>query len=151
MGSIHQLIKIISNLASLLDPTRPLLKKENITNNKIQWLNSHTRALEKIKAEISKITEKKFRQKAKFTPKVWRKPHRPRGCPRTTIPRRVVPNSIRQSIFKWSRTKIQHKRNRTTLASMGHRPLQILSTRIKVWTHHRPHSVTFGTKPYTTS
>ena len=56
MGSIHQLIKFIPNLANLLDPIRPLLKKENITNIKIQWLNSHAIALEKIKAEISKKT-----------------------------------------------------------------------------------------------
>ena len=58
MGSIHQLIKFIPNLASLLDPIRPQLKKENITNNKIRWVDSHTTALDKIKAEISKITEK---------------------------------------------------------------------------------------------
>ena len=37
MGSIHQLIKFIPNLASRLDPIRSLLKKENIINNKIQW------------------------------------------------------------------------------------------------------------------
>ena len=59
MGSIHELIKIIPNLANLLNPIRPLLKKENITNNKIRWEDSHTTALDKIKAEISKITEKK--------------------------------------------------------------------------------------------
>ena len=57
--SIHQLIKIITNLANLLNPIRPLLKKENISSNKIQWQNIHTIALEKLKAEISKITEKK--------------------------------------------------------------------------------------------
>ena len=59
MGSIHQLIKFIPNLASLLNPIRPLLKKENITNNKIRWEETHIAALDKIKAEISKITEKK--------------------------------------------------------------------------------------------
>ena len=59
IGSIHQLIKFIPNVVSLLDPIRPLLKKENITNNKIQWLNFHTTALGKRKAEISKFTEKK--------------------------------------------------------------------------------------------
>ena len=58
MGSIHQLIKFLPNLASLLDPIRPLLKKENITNNKIQWLIPHKTDLEKIKEEISKIKEK---------------------------------------------------------------------------------------------
>ena len=63
MGSIHQLIKFIPNLANLLNPIRPLLRKENITNNKICWEEIHTTALDKIKAEISKITEKKtFRQ-----------------------------------------------------------------------------------------
>ena len=67
MGSIHQLIKFIPNLASLLDPIRPLLKKENITNNKVQWLDSHTTALNKIKAEISKITEKKHFDKKRNT------------------------------------------------------------------------------------
>ena len=59
MGSIHQLIKFIPNLPNLLNPIRPLLKKENITNNKIGWEETHTAALDKIKAEISKITEKK--------------------------------------------------------------------------------------------
>ena len=59
MGSIHQLIKFIHNLANLLNPIRPLLKKENMTNNKIRWEDSHTTAVDKIKAEISKITEKK--------------------------------------------------------------------------------------------
>ena len=59
MGSIHQLIKFIPNLANLLNPIRPLLKKENITNNKIRWEESHTTALDKIKAEISKITVRK--------------------------------------------------------------------------------------------
>ena len=58
MGSIHQLIKFIPNLANLLNPIRPLLKKENITNNKIRWEEIHTTALDKLKAEISKITEK---------------------------------------------------------------------------------------------
>ena len=58
MGSIHQLIKIIPYLANLLNPIRPLLKKGNIINNKIRWEDSHTTALDKIKAEISKITEK---------------------------------------------------------------------------------------------
>ena len=67
MCLIHQLIKIIPNLASLLDPIRPLRKKENITNNKVQWLDSHTTALNKIKAEISKITEKKHFDKQRNT------------------------------------------------------------------------------------
>ena len=53
-----QLIKFIPNLANLLNPIRPLLKKENITNNKIPCEEIHTTALDKIKAEISKITEK---------------------------------------------------------------------------------------------
>ena len=57
MGSIHQLIKFVSNLASLLDPIRPLLKEENMLNNKIQWSDKHTDALNKIKNQISKITE----------------------------------------------------------------------------------------------
>ena len=57
IGSIHQLIKFIPNLANLLNPLRPL-KKMNITNNKIRWEDSHTTALDKIKAEISKIIEK---------------------------------------------------------------------------------------------
>ena len=67
MGSIHQLIKFIPKLASLLGPIRPLLKKENITNDKVQWLDSHTTALNKIKAEISKITEKKHFDKQRNT------------------------------------------------------------------------------------
>ena len=81
------------NLASLVDPIRQLLKKENITNNKIQRLNSHTITLEKIKAEIPKITEQNFWETAKVTLKMWCKPHRHRGCSRTTIPRRVVPKT----------------------------------------------------------
>ena len=67
MGSIHQLIKFIPNLASLLNPIRPLLKKENITNNKIRWEERHTTALDKIKAEISKIKEKKHFDKQRKT------------------------------------------------------------------------------------
>ena len=67
MGSIHQLIKFIPNLANLLNPIRPLLKKENINNNKIRWENSHTTTLDKIKAEISKITEKKHFDKQRNT------------------------------------------------------------------------------------
>ena len=59
MGSIHQLIISIPNLASLLNPIRPLLKKDYITNNKIRWEETHTAALDKIKAEVSKVTEKK--------------------------------------------------------------------------------------------
>ena len=35
MGSIHQLIKFIPNLASLLDPIRPLLKKHYQQENKM--------------------------------------------------------------------------------------------------------------------
>ena len=67
MGSIHQLIKFIPNLADLLNPIRPLLRKENITNNKIRWEEIHTTALDKIKAEISKITEKKHFHKHRKT------------------------------------------------------------------------------------
>ena len=67
MGSIHQLIKFIPNLANLLNPIKPLLKKENITNNKIRWEEIHTTALDKIKAEISKITEKKHFDKQRKT------------------------------------------------------------------------------------
>ena len=67
MGSIHQLIKFIPNLANLLNPIRPLLKKENITNNKIRWEETHTTALDKIKAEISKITEKNHFDKHRKT------------------------------------------------------------------------------------
>ena len=67
MGSIHQLIKFIPNLASLLDPIRPLLKKENIVNNKIKWSNEHTDALNNIKNKISKITEQKHFDKEKPT------------------------------------------------------------------------------------
>ena len=36
-------------------------------SNKIQWLDSHTSALDKIKAEISKITEKKHFDKQRNT------------------------------------------------------------------------------------
>ena len=67
MGSIHQLIEFIPNLANLLNPIRPLLKKENTTNNKIRWEEIHTTALVKIKAEISKITEKKHFDKQRKT------------------------------------------------------------------------------------
>ena len=67
MGSIHQLIKFIPNLANLLNPIRPLLRKENVTNNKIRWEEIHTTALDKIKAEISKITEKKHFDKHRKT------------------------------------------------------------------------------------
>ena len=67
MGSIRQLIKFILNLANLLNPIIPLLKKENITNNKIRWEEIHTTALDKIKAEISKITEKKHFDKQRKT------------------------------------------------------------------------------------
>ena len=67
MGSIHQLIKFIPNLASLLDPIRPLLKKENIINNKIQWSQQHTDALNTIKNQITKITEHKHFDKEKPT------------------------------------------------------------------------------------
>ena len=65
MGSIHQLIKFIPNLASLLDPIRPLLKKENIVNNKIKWSNEHTDALNNIKNKIAEITEQKHFDKEK--------------------------------------------------------------------------------------
>ena len=67
MGSIHQLIKFIPNLASLLDPIRPLLKKENIVNNKIKWSNEHTDALNNIKNKIAEITEQKHFDKEKPT------------------------------------------------------------------------------------
>ena len=67
MGSVHQLIKFIPNLANLLNPIRPLLKKDNITNNKIRWEDYHTTALNKIKAEISNITEKKHFDKQRNT------------------------------------------------------------------------------------
>ena len=65
MGSIHQLIKFIPNLASLLDPIRPLLKKENIVNNKMKWSNEHTDALNNIKNKVSEITEQKHFDKEK--------------------------------------------------------------------------------------
>ena len=42
-------------------------KKENIINNKIQWINQHTDALERIKRQISKITEHKHFDKEKRT------------------------------------------------------------------------------------
>ena len=67
MGSIHQLIKFIPNLASLLDPIRPLLKKENIVNNKIKWSNEHTDALNNTKNKIAEITEQKHFDKEKPT------------------------------------------------------------------------------------
>ena len=71
-GLNTQTHKIYPKLASLLNPIRPLLKKENITNNKIRWEETHTAALDKIKAEKSKITEKKHfdRQRihAEYTP-----------------------------------------------------------------------------------
>ena len=63
--SIHQLIKFIPNLASLLNPIRPLLKKENIINNKIQWSDKHTDALNSTKNQITKITEQKYFDKEK--------------------------------------------------------------------------------------
>ena len=67
MGSIQQFIKFIPNLASLLDPIRPLLEKENIINNKIQWPDKHTDGLNKIKNQISKITEQKHFDRGKPT------------------------------------------------------------------------------------
>ena len=69
MGSIHQLIKFIPNLANLLNPIRPLIKKENIINNKIRREDSQITALDKIKAEISKITKKQFDRQRNTCPK----------------------------------------------------------------------------------
>ena len=56
MRSIHQLIKFINNLTSLLDHIRPSYKKENIFNNKIQKDDKHSDALEAIKLSISLIS-----------------------------------------------------------------------------------------------
>ena len=76
--------------------THTAITQKNISNNKIQWQNINTKALEKIKAEITKITEKKtFRQTEKFTLKLQCEPYRPRGSTRTTIFLRMVPNSVR--------------------------------------------------------
>ena len=65
-GSVnHQLIKFIPNLASLLDPIRPLPKNENIINNKIKWSDEHTDALTSIKNQITKIRRRKHFYKEK--------------------------------------------------------------------------------------
>ena len=92
MGSVQQLIKFITNLASLIEPIGPLLQEENITNIKMKWEASHTIALENIKTEISKVTEKKtIRQAKKLLTRMRCKSYRPRGSTRATIPRGVVP------------------------------------------------------------
>ena len=98
-GSIHQLIKFIPNLASLLDPIRPLLKKENITNNKIQWSNEHTDALNNIKNKISEISEQKNFDKEKPTRVKCDASHKGLGATLEQWDNNGCPR-IRQEIFK---------------------------------------------------
>ena len=61
MGSIHQLIKFIPKLSSLLDTIRQLLNegKENIIMNTKKWNTHNAEALDKIKSQIVKITEQR--------------------------------------------------------------------------------------------
>ena len=56
MGSIHHLIKIISNLAENSESLRPLSKKRNTNrSNEFRWKEKHTTIFNKIKKQISKI------------------------------------------------------------------------------------------------
>ena len=123
MSSIRQLIKFIPNLASLLDPIRPLLNKENITNNKLQWLNSHTTALDKIKAQNIKNYREKHFDKQRNTRLKCDASHTGLGAfLEQQYPEGWFPIAY-ASRFLWSRHKIQQKRTRTTLGGLGYRPL----------------------------
>ena len=60
MGSIHQLVKFIPNLAALSAPLRPLLTKPtNKTPKKLEWEEIHTSAFNKIKQAIKTSVEQK--------------------------------------------------------------------------------------------
>ena len=60
MGCIHHLIKFLTNLAEMSEPLRPLLLKANTkAQNKLDWNEKHTEAVNEIKLQIRNITENK--------------------------------------------------------------------------------------------
>ena len=60
MGSIHHMIKFISNLSELTTHLRPLLSTKNsIKGSKLKWTSKHDLAFNKIKKAITQIIEKK--------------------------------------------------------------------------------------------
>ena len=68
MGCIHHVIKFIPNLAKKSEPLRPLLSKANTkTQNKLDWKEQHTKAINQIKEQIKKITENKHFDTTKQT------------------------------------------------------------------------------------
>ena len=57
MGCIHHLTKFLPNLAQLSGPFRPLLSKGNLKpQDKLDWKEIHTEALNKIKTQIQYFT-----------------------------------------------------------------------------------------------
>ena len=148
MGSIHHLIKFIPHLAEISEPLRPLLKKENVTtSNKLKWEEKHTKTFENIKTQIEKIVENKPFDVDKDTRvKCDASKFRIRGNTRAENRQYMAHHRIRKPIPKYSRTKIQYKRIRTTSSSLVSRTLQTLPTRIGVHTPNGSPGITDGTK-----
>ena len=55
MGSIHHLIKFIPKLAELIETKRPLLKKKDNKNARLNWNEIHSQVFENIKQKNKTI------------------------------------------------------------------------------------------------
>ena len=67
MGSRHHLIKCIPKLAELTEPLRPLLKKQDNKNKRLNWNEIHSQAFDNIKQKIKQIIENKHFDTTKET------------------------------------------------------------------------------------
>ena len=67
MGSIHHLKIFIPKLAELTEPLRPLLKKQDNKNKRLNWNEIHSQVFEKITQKIKQIIENKLFDTTKET------------------------------------------------------------------------------------
>ena len=67
MGSIHHLIKFIPKLAELTEPQRPLLKKQDNKNKRLNWNEIHSQVFKNIKQKMKQIIESKHFDTTKET------------------------------------------------------------------------------------
>ena len=51
----HHLIKIIQKLAKLTEPQRPLLKKQDNKNKRLNWNEIHSQVFDNIKQKIKQL------------------------------------------------------------------------------------------------
>ena len=101
MGCIHYLIKFIPNLAEFSELLRPLLSKANTkSQNRLDWKDQHTIAINQIKEQIKKITENKPFDTTKQTRVRCDASKKSRSLFRTKTRKHMGNNSIRQPLPK---------------------------------------------------